>query len=116
MSVLKAYAQEVKRTLDNAKTLFLDPLSTTLLADPEAAKRNKWTLLEKKFQLLQIEIEKQALVEELDILSKEHPRKLSPKKFDLSPPISGWGPHPSPKKNTQSLPPPPKENEEPKKS
>ena len=133
MSVLTAYAQDVKRTLDEVKTMFFEPSSTFLLLNPEATKRNKWTLLEKKFHLLQIEIEKQQLVEELGILSKERPRKASPKSdpglnFDCKksngfavPPPNGWGPKLSPKKET-SPPPPPKVNEakakqeEPKKS
>ena len=110
MTVLTAYAQDVKRTLDEVKSMFFDPSSTFLLLNPETAKRNKWALLEKKFHLLQIEIEKQQLVEELDILSKQGPRKASPKKFGPSPPKSGWGRQPSPEKDT--LPPPPPKDED----
>ena len=125
MAMLTAYVADVKRTLDEIKPYFLKPEKVDLFIDPDDFKNKKWNLLEKKFHLLQIEVEKQALVEELDVLSKERPRKVSPKKspslfkfgssngFGPSPP-SGWGRQSSPDKDN-SPPPPPKDNEEPKK-
>ena len=126
MTVLTAYVEDVKRTLDEIKPYFLGTKSCAFYIDPEDFKNKKWNLLEKKFHLLQIEVEKQQIVEELAILSKEHPRKVSPKKtpsilkfgvsngFGPSPP-SGWGRQSSPDKDN-SPPPPPTEKEEPKKS
>ena len=123
--MLTACVEDVKRTLDEIKPYFLKPAKIDLFVDPEDFKNKKWNLLEKKFHLLQIEVEKQQLVEELDILSKERPRKISPKpgsglKFGLKKSKGwvseeepkGWGPS-SPEKNT---PPSPQENNEPKKS
>ena len=127
MTVLTACVEDVKRTLDEIKPYFLKPAKIDLFVDPEDFKNKKWNLLEKKFHLLQIEVEKQELVEELAILSKEHPRKVSPKKttsilkfgvsngFGPSPP-SGWGRQSSPDKDNSPPPPPPQENNEPKKS
>ena len=114
MAVLSAYVEDVKRTLDEIKPYFLGTKSCSFQIDPDDFKNKKWKLLEKKFHLLKIEIEKQQLVEELNILSKERPRKASPKKFGPSPPISGWGRQPSPEKETPPPPPPPKVNDEPK--
>ena len=116
MTVLTAYVKDVKRTLDEIKPYFLDTKSCAFYIDSDDFKNKKWNLLEKKFHLLQIEVEKQQLVEELNVLSKEGPRKTSPKKFSPSPRTSGWGRQPSPEKDTLPPPPPPKENEEPKKS
>ena len=125
MAMLTACVEDVKRTLDEIKPYFLKPGKADLFVDPDDYRNKKWNLLEKKFHLLQIEVEKQQIVEELAILSKEHPRKLSPKKttsilkfgvsngFGPSPP-SGWGRQSAPDKDN-SPPPPPKDNEEPKK-
>ena len=127
MTVLTACVEDVKRTLDEMKPYFLKPGKADLFVDPDDYRNKKWNLLEKKFHLLQIEVEKQQIVEELAILSKEHPRKLSPKKttsilkfgvsngFGPSPP-SGWGRQSSPDKDNSPPPPPPQENNEPKKS
>ena len=126
MTMLTACVEDVKRTLDEIKPYFLGTKSCSFQIDPDDFKNKKWKLLEKKFHLLQIEVEKQQLVEELSILSKEglkkvSTRKASPKKFGPSPPILGWGRQPSPEKDTLPPPPPPpppskENNEEPKKS
>ena len=108
MSTLKHLVQEAKKALEEFKIAGLPKEHTfpwgSSLPKQEKAKMAKFELFEMRFRLLELEIEKQDLIEQLKPVPQSQTQTPPP------PPQEAnlWA--------AKNSPPPPKANEEPKKS